>query len=85
MIFTINKTENSVRPTIEYNLIPKMNIAFIFQIIAVLSSWALHESIIRSIFAYIFGFIYLLCWAIFGDSATKEGMEFIIEYYKSMF
>lgn len=84
MIFTIKKN-NGKRPSVEFNLIPKLDIGFILQLIAVLTSWALHESVIRSLIAYLFGTIYLVSWLLFGDAATKEGFQFIVEYYKSMF
>ena len=67
----------------KFNLIPRFNIHLIFQLIALLTSWALHESLIRSFFAFIFGFIYLVAWIFFGDAATKEGLDFIIEYYRT--
>jgi hypothetical protein len=75
----LGKTNISINP------IPRFNISLIFQIVAVLSSWALHESVLRSLIAFLFGFLYLIAWAIFGDSATKEGIDFIINYYRTSF
>lgn len=79
------KTDSEGKRTVNINLIPKLNFALIFQIAAMLSSWALHESIIRSLLAFIFGFWYLLAWAIWGDSATGDGIRYIIEYWTNLF
>ena len=65
---------------VKYTL-PGFNFSIIINIVALLSSWALHESMFRSLIAFIFGWIYLIGWVVFGDSATKEGLEYISEYY----
>ena len=80
----INKTDSGGHK-VSLDLIPRLNIGLIFQILALMSSWALHESIVRSFLAFIFGFLYLVAWVLFGDSATKEGVIFAIDYWKQAF
>lgn len=79
------KTNSEGKRNISINLIPRLNISLIFQLLAMLSSWALHESVLRSILAFFFGGWYLLAWAIWGDSATGDGIRYIIDYWVNLF
>lgn len=83
-MITYNKDEEGKR-NVSINLIPRLNFTLLLQLVAVLTSWALHESVIRSFVAFLFGGLYLVAWILFGDSATKEGMDYIIEYYRTSF
>lgn len=57
----------------------------IFNILAILVSWATNKSIGWVIIHYLFGALYLIYWAITGDNATEEGVKEIINYYKNLF
>lgn len=79
----INK-DDSGKVNYSINLMPKLNIHLVLQIAALMMSWALHESVLRSLVAFIFGLFYIVLWAVFGDSATAEGVQCVVNYWSNI-
>lgn len=73
-----NKKSISIRPV-------TFDFSIIIQIIAFLISFATNKSIGWAIVHFIFGLWYIIYWIITGDNANEEGMQEIINYWKTVF
>jgi len=59
------------------------DLGLIWQIVAIMISWATHKSIGWAIIHGLFSGLYILYWAITGQNANEAGLTEMVEYYKT--
>ena len=62
-----------------------MDFSIIWHLLAFFISWATNKSVGWAIFHTIFGFLYIIWWAITGENANEAGIKEIYQYWKTIF